>query len=109
MTGLGSGVLLREVLEDVAHTQTIAADLVGIGGADALAGGAHLILTLLGLVGGIEHTVGGHDEMRLLGDMQTALQLMATLLKGLGLVHEEVGGEHHTIADNVHLTTLEDA
>ena len=71
MTGLRFGVFLGDVLENITYTQTITADFVGIGRADALAGGAHLVLALLGLIGSIEHTMGRHDEMGLLRDMQT--------------------------------------
>ena len=37
------------------------------------------------------------------------MQVVATGLKCLGFVHEEVWSKHHTISNNVHLATLEDA
>ena len=33
---------------------------------------------------------------------------MAALFQCLGFVHEEVGSQHHTIADDIDLTTLKD-
>ena len=109
MACLGGSIFLLKMLQNVAHAQTGAAYLVGIGGANALTRGAHLVLALLSLVGGIEHAVGGHNEVRLLRNMQALLQRVSALLQRLGLVHEEVGSQHHTIAYNVHLVTLEDA
>ena len=69
MTSLGLGVLLREVLEDIAYAQTVTADFIGISRTDALASGTHLVLSLLSLVGSIEHPMGGHNQMSLLRDM----------------------------------------
>ena len=109
MTSLCLCILLLEVVEDIAYAQTIAGNLIGIGGTNALAGGTYLVLALLGLVGGIEQTVGGHDEMGLLGDMQALLQFMATGLERLGFLHEQVGSQYNTITDDIYLTTLEDA
>ena len=74
MAGLVGGIFLFKVVEDIAYTQTIAGNLIGIGRTNALAGGTYLVLALLGLIGGIEQTMGGHDEMGLLGDMQALLQ-----------------------------------
>ena len=109
MTSLGGCIFLGEVLKNVAHAQTVTAHFVSICRTDALAGSAHLVLTFLSLVGSIEHAVSGHNEMSLLRDMQTRLQLMAALFQRLGLFHEEVGSQHHTIADDVHLAPLKDA
>ena len=66
VASLCSSILLREILEDITNTQTRATNLVGISRTNALTGGAHLILTLLSLIGCIEHTVGRHDEVSLL-------------------------------------------
>ena len=109
MASLGSSVLLFKVLQNVAHAKSYTAHLVGIGGADALAGGAYFVLAFLGFVGCIKHTVGGHDEVSFLRDVQAVLQFMATLLKSLCLLHEEVGSQHHTVADDIDLLTLENA
>ena len=109
VTGLSGSILFREVLQDIAHTETVAAHLVGIGGADALARRTHLVLALLGLVGSIEHTMRRHNQVCFLRNMQSALQLVSALLQRFGLVHKQVGSQHHAVADNVHLATLEDA
>ena len=97
------------MIEDITYAQTVTADLISVGRTDALASSTHLVLALLRFIGSVEHTVSRHDEMRLLGDMQTGMQVVTTGLKCLGLVHEEIRSEHYAIADNVHLATLEDA
>ena len=108
VTSLGSSILLLETIEDIAYAQTIAADFVGIGWTNALTRGTHLVLTLLGLVSGIEHAMSRHDEVSLLRDMQTLLQRMTTSLQRFGFVHKQVGSQHHAITDDVDLTALED-
>ena len=109
MTGFCLSVFFLEVIEDVTHAQTVARHLIRIGRTNALTGGTYLVLTLLGLVGCIEHTMGGHDEMGLLGDMQTGMQIMTAGLQCLRLVHKQVGRQHHTVTDDVDLSTLEDS
>ena len=109
MAGFVGGIFLFEVVEDIAYAQTIAGNLIGIGGTNALAGGTYLVLAFLGLIGGIEQTVGGHDEMGLLGDMQALLQFMAAGLERLGFLHEQVGSQYDTITDDIRFSTLEDA
>ena len=109
MTGLRLGVFLLEVLEDITNAETVSADFIGISRSNTLTGGTYLILTLLGLIGSIEHTVSGHDEMGLLRDMQTLVQMMATGLQGLGLLHEQIRSKHHTVTNDIHLSTLEDS
>ena len=52
--------------------------------------------------------MGGHNQVGLLRDVQTLLQLVTTGLQCLGLFHEQVGSQHHAIADDVYLTALED-
>ena len=109
MAGLGGCIFLLEVLQNITHTQAGAAHLVGIGGADALAGGAHLVLAFLSFVGSIEHTVGGHNEVCLLRDVQALLQWVPALFQCFCLIHEEVGSQHHAVADDIYLVALEDA
>ena len=58
-------ILLLEVVEEVAHAQSVAAHLVGVGRTDALARGAYLRLAFRRLVGFVKQTVGRQDEMRL--------------------------------------------
>ena len=106
---LGGLIFLLKAVEDVADAETRARDLVGIGRADALARGTDLRFALGGLDGAVENAVGWHDEVGFLRDVEALAQGMAGLLKALGLIHKQVGGEHDTIADNVHLAPLENA
>ena len=109
MTGLGGSILLVEAVQNVTHAQTVTAHLVGIRRTDALTRGANLVLTLCSLIGSVQHTVRGHNQVCLLRDVQTRLQLVAARLQGLCLVHEEVRGKDHTVANDVDLATLENA
>ena len=102
-------VLLLEVVLDVANAQTDTAGLVAICGANALTGGANLVLALGGLVGAVEHTVCGQDEVCAAADVQTALEVVAGAFQFHGLGHEEVGGNDTTVADDVQLALVEDA
>ena len=108
MTRLSLSILLLKVLKDVTYTQTVTAYLIRISRANALTRRTNLVLALLSLIGSIEHPVSRHDEMSLLGDMKTGMEIMAACLECLCLVHEEIGSQHHTIADDIHLATLED-
>ena len=53
--------------------------------------------------------MGRHDEMCFLRDVESRLQLMSATLQVAGLIHEEIGSQHHAITNHIHLTTLEDA
>ena len=108
MTSLSLGVLLFKVIEDISHAQTITADLIRIGRTNTLTSSSNLILTLLSLISSVEHAMRRHDQMSLLRDMQTRMEIVTTGLQCFGLFHKEVGSQHNTITDNVHLTTLED-
>ena len=70
MARLQFGIFRFEILEDVAHAQSVARNLVGIGRTDALAGGAHLVLALLSLVGSVQHAMSRHNEMGFPRDVQ---------------------------------------
>ena len=70
MARLVSSIFLFETVEDVAYTQAITGNLVGIGRTYALSGCTYLALTLGGLKRSVEQAVCGHDEMCLLGDME---------------------------------------
>ena len=108
MTCFGSSILLLEIVEDITYTQTSTANLISIGRANTLTRRTYLILTLLSLVSSIEHTVGRHNQVSLLRNVQTLLQRMTTGLQCLGFLHEEVGSQHYAITNDVYLTTLED-
>ena len=109
VTCLCLGIDSVKVAKDIAYANTIAADLVGIGGANALTCGTNLGIALGSLVSRIEHTVGRHNEVRLLGDVETLLERMARCLKGLGLSLEQCGVEDHAITYNVYLVALENS
>ena len=53
--------------------------------------------------------MGGHDEMGFLGDMQTSMQIMTAGLQSLGFVHKQIGCQHHTVTNDIDLSTLENS
>ena len=63
---LGCGIFLGKVAINVAQTQSVAANLVGVSGANAFAGGANLGSALQRLVGCIQLAVGGQNQVYLL-------------------------------------------
>ena len=107
MSSLVSSILLLEIVKDIAYAKTGTANLVSISRTDTLTSSTYLVLSLRSLDSSIEYTVSRHDEMCLLRDVKTALQIMTALLKILSLTHKEVWSQNYTIADDVHLTTLE--
>ena len=109
MTSLESLIFLIEVLQDIANTQTCAARFLAVSGADALACSAYFVLALGCLVGTVQHSVGGQDEMCTLADVQTALEVVAGSLQLLGFLHEEVGSNDAAIANDVELAFIKDA
>ena len=96
-------------IEQVAHAHAVAADLVRIGRADTLARGADLGAALGGLVGRVEHAVRRKDQMGLLRYDELPGQIMAAGRQRLGLLAEQDGVQHHAVADDVGLASLEDA
>ena len=107
MAGLGSRVFLIKVVQDVTHTQTVAADFIRISGADALACGSHLGVSLGCLVSGIQQAVGRQNEVGLLGDVQTFFQVVAGSLQCFGLGFEQSRVQYHPVTDDVYLIALE--
>ena len=107
MTGFVGCIFFIESFKYIANTQAVTANLVGIGRAYSLTCRTYLVLTLLGLVGSIKHTVGRHDEVSFLRDVQAFLQLVTAGLQSHCFFHKEVWRQYDTIADNVHLATLE--
>ena len=53
--------------------------------------------------------MGGHDEVCLLGDVESLAQGVSAAFEVDGFVHEEVGGEDDSSADDVDFVALEDA
>ena len=109
MTLFGSCVFSLEIGQDVAHTQTVAAHLVGICGANALARRADFGLALGGFIGLVQQTVSRQDEVCFLRDEETLREVVAALSQFLSLFHEEQWVEHHAVADDVQLAALENA
>ena len=70
VAGFEGTVFFFEAVEDVAHAEADAGGLVAVSRADAFAGGANLALALGGLIGTVEHAVGGQDEVGALADVQ---------------------------------------
>ena len=108
MSSLVSSILLLEVFEDITYAKTSTAYLISISRTNTLTGGTYLVLALRSLNGCIEHTVSRHDEMRLLRNVETAFEVMATLLQILSLAHKEVWSQDYAVTDDIYLATLED-
>ena len=66
MTCLMGSILLLEVVENIAYTQTVTAGFIGVSGAYALACRTNLVLSFGCFIGSIEQTVSRHDEVCLL-------------------------------------------
>ena len=108
MSSLVGSILLLEIVEDIAYAETGTAHLICISRTDTLTGSTHLVLTLRSLDSSIEHTMSRHDEMSLLRDEETTLEVVTALLQILSFAHEEVWSQDYAITNDVHLTTLED-
>ena len=109
VTGLGSGIFLFKIGQDISYTHTVTAYFVCIGRADALAGCPHFRIPLGCFVGGIQYTVGRQDEVRLLGDVQAFLQIMAGSLQCFCFRLEKSRIKHNTVTDDIYLVTLENS
>ena len=109
VTCLQRGIFLLEVLEDVAYAQARTAGLLAVGRPDAFARGAHLVLALGGLVGTVEHAVGGQDEVCATADVQPLPEVVAGGFQLAGFLHEEVGRDDAAVANDVELALVEDS
>lgn len=109
VAGFGGGILLVEVVQQVAHAQTVATHLVGIGRTDALACRPHFGIALGSLISGVEQTVGRHDEMSLLRNVKALLQVVTRGFERFGLSLEEGRVEHHAVTDDIHLVALKNS
>ena len=110
VTRLGSGIDPLEIgAQQVADTHAVAAHLVRIGRADALARGADLGTALGGLVSRVEDAVRGQDQVGFLRNAELAGQVVAAGGQRFGLVTEKDGVDHHSVADDIGLATLENA
>ena len=108
MACLAFSVLLLEIIEDIAYPEAVAACLVGISRTDTFSGSTYLVLSFERFVCSIEKSVSRHDEMSLLGNMETLFQIMSAFLQVLSLSHKEIRRKNDTITDDIHLPSLED-
>ena len=108
MTLTRHGIFLIEVIQNIAHTQTVTADLVGVSRTDTLARSANLGFPFCRLVGFVQQAVGRQDQVRFLGYIETLRQRVSRLRQFFRLFHKQQRVKHHTIADDVHLAPLED-
>ena len=97
-------------VEQVAHADAAAGDLVLVGRADAAAGGADGAAAARLLAEGVEQLVPGEDDVRVVGDEQLRVVLEeAARLERVDLLHQHRGVDHHAVADDAGLPRVEDA
>ena len=70
-------VLRLKTLQNIAHTQTVSADLIGVCRTDALAGRTDLRLPFCRFVGLIQKAVCRQNQMRFLGNEQVFLHVVS--------------------------------
>ena len=110
MAGLQRVVAGTEIRSgDVADTQADTRDLVSVGRAYALEGGANLRLALGGLVRSVEYPVGREYEIGALGNLQAGSAIKSHFLDLGNLVHQNHRVYDHAIADDVRRPVAENA
>ena len=72
----GLCIFLGKAVEDIPYTQTISAYFVCISRTDTFSCGADFSLAFRGFVGLVQQTMGRKDKMRLLGYIQTFVQIV---------------------------------
>ena len=102
-------IFFLKVVKDVSYPQTISRRFVSVCRTYTFTCCSNFALSSCGFVCPIQHSMRRHDEMSLLGDMNTAFQFVATLLQFFSFVHEKIRCEHYPIADDINLSTLKDA
>ena len=93
--------------EDVAYTETVTADLVGIGRSDTFQCGADLALSGSCFVCRIQKPVCRQDKVSLLGNVQFGLGVDAHLADVAALLAECDRVKNHTVSDDVRGTLPE--
>ena len=102
-------LLLEDLLvEQVLHADAEPRRLVGVAGADAAARGADLQAAELGLAGGVEQQVVGHDQVRV-GRYAQAAHVDALRAQRIELVDQHLGVDHDAVADHAALARIQDA
>ena len=103
------GIFLLEVVQQVAYTHTVTADLVRIGRADTLSGRTDFARAFSGLVSGIQNAVCRKDQVSLFGDIELFGDVVATGSQGLSFLFEQERIQDYAISDHVDLSTLENS
>src|SRR5216683_1100261 len=91
----------QALVEEIGHADAHAGGLVGIGGPHALARGADAVLARLGLAGPVERGVIGHDHVRVLGDVEVAVEGDPALDDRLHLLDQRGRIDDDAAADDV--------
>ncbi len=104
----GDDLLLQDLLvEKVLHADAQTRGLVGVAGADAPAGGADLQSAELGLAGGVEQQVVGHDQVGVGRDPQPA-DVDPPRPQRVELVDQHARVDHDSVADHAALARIQD-
>ena len=104
----GDDLLLEDLLvEQILHADAQPRRLVGVAGADAPPGRADLQAAELGLAGGVQQQVVGHDQVRVGGDAQPA-HVDAPRAQRVELLDQHLRVDHHAVADHAALARVED-
>lgn len=109
MSGLEGFVLGREIVDDVAHAQSCSAGFFAISRPDSFSRGADGVFTFGGFVGAVENAVCGQDEVCPCADVESAAEVIAGSFQFLCFLHEEIGRDDTSVADDVDFSFIEDA
>jgi hypothetical protein len=96
-------------INQIAHAQADAGDLVAVGRADAALGGADLVLALEHFALGVEFAVVGEHDVRGFADDEVLADLDADLVQAGDFVDEADGVNHHAVADDAEFVFAQDA
>ena len=87
-------------VEDAAHAQADAGDLVAVSRPNAAQGGADLAFALERLAGGVERLVIRENHVGGVADVQPPGGIDAGLFQAVDLLHQADGIDHDTVADD---------
>ena len=100
-------VFFLEIMQDIADAQSVPADLIRIGRANALAGRADFAASLGRFVSRIQKTVCRQNQMRLFGNIEPVGQFMPCGFERFRLGLEQGRVKHHAVTDDIYLVALE--
>ena len=95
--------------EHVSYPEPVPSGLVHVGRAYALEGGAYLGFALRGLAGGVQHPVGGEDELGPLRNLELAGDGPCLGLDCADFIYEDDRIHHDPVAYDVHGVFPEDS